>query len=387
MKKLFILLTFYTIQLQAQIRVNVLENNQKPEAILQIDNNPNQTPKGVLLPRIQLTDKYDFTPFETEPKTGLIVFNTLKSLDFQVGVYSWTGDMWELSSNNNIKEYIEQQVDTKFLGYTPKREVPSRLRVGNEFSISLVNGGTASAKLLKCITWEIPNIGSDFGPLLKNTYCIYNVSSSAGTESDLSTNLTWFDAFQFAKQQEGHLLTVTDDREWDFVKKNVLNQEVVGDAAVNKKSWLGSIRINDRYVGTVSAPSNNRDRMKFVWVTNENSVSIWTDPQRILQTHYEAGYPSIDMNTPLNISNTADNNNDITNYAAYITSTQVNSERQWRVMNSEGVNTKIRSYLNNNREVELSPTNIDNGNTDDFKSVNIIVEYTNFNESNLVNTP
>lgn len=387
MKKLFVLLTFVAIQTNAQIRVNVLENNQKQEAILQIDNNENEKSKGILFPRIQLTDKYDFTPFETEPKIGLIVFNTLKSLDFQIGVYSWTGDMWELSSNNNIKEYIEQQVNAKFLGYTPKRELPSRIERGNEYPLTLVNGGTASAKLLKCVNWEIPNIGSEFGPILKNTYCIYNVSSSAGTETDLSSNLTWFDAFQFAKQQEGHLLTITDDREWDFVKKSVLNRDVVNHNVVDKKTWLGLIRVNDQYVGTVNLPSNNRDRMKFVWITDEKSVSLWTDPLRVIQTQYEDGYPTIDINSPLNISNSENNNNDITNYAAYITSTQVNSERQWRVMNSEGINTKIHSYLQNNVETELAPTSLNNGNTDDFKSVSIIVEYTNFNEPNIVTAP
>lgn len=387
MKKLLVLLTFFAIQANAQVRVNVKENNEKSDAILQIDNNLNERPKGVLFPRIQLTDKYDYTPFESEPKKGLIVFNTLKSLDFQVGVYSWTGDMWELSSNNNIKEYIEQQIDTNFLGYQPKSELPLSIVVNTEYPLTLINGSTAFAKLIKCSKWEIPNIGSELGPLLKNTYCIYNISSTSGVETDLPTNLTWYDAFQFAKQQEGHLLTITDDREWDFVKKSLLNHEVVEHDVANKKSWLGHIRMNDRYVATANLPSNNRDRMKFVWVTGEKSISIWTDPTRVIQTHYEDGYPNIDVNSPLVFTNTFDNNNDITNYASYITSSSTNSDRKWRVINSEGINTKIRSYLVNNTEGELPQVNINNGNADDFKSVSIIVEYTNFNESNFLNTP
>lgn len=361
--------------LSAQIRINVPNNAEDQSAIVQI-NNSDQLRKGFTLPRVQLTDKKDFTPFETEPKVGLIVFNTLKSTELEIGVYSWTGTMWELSSNNKIKEYIQQDVDFDFLGYTPLYVRASTGNSRNKRSFVLEDGTKAYATLIKCEERTITDLTIEEGKRITNTYCLHSISGSETSDVPLSSNLTWYDAFLFAKEVNGHLLTVTDDSEWDFLKQTIFNENYMNHASASRNTWLGSIRMNDRHVATVNLPESNRDRMKFYWITNERSIPSWTD-NRGYQTQFDSGYPFVQANEVLNTSNSSLNNNDITNYAVYVTSKSTNPNRNWRTINSNGLNQKIRSYNSLTEMVEMPPITVNNGNTDDFKSVSIIVEYTN----------
>lgn len=363
--------------LYAQIRVNVPEDKVDEFAIFQL-NNTDRIKKGFTLPRVQLRDKTSFNILDSEPKIGLMVFNTLKGPDLPIGVHSWTGTMWELSSNNKIKEYIEQPIDKKFLGYSPSYERPTNNSVTTDKKqFETINGQTAHATFVKCVIRSIPDLTLvEDNKRITNTYCIYNISGAESADVPLAENFTWYDAFKFAQSEKGHLLTITDDSEWDFLKENIFNEQFLNHPVANKKTWLGSIRMNDQNVGTVNLPTSNRDRMKFYWITNEKSISSWMD-NRGYQTHYESGYPAIDVLSPLNVSNSALNNNDITNYAVYVTDKSTNPNRMWRTIDSSGVNQKIRSYNNGSTMVEMNPIAVNNDNTDDFKSVSVVVEYTN----------
>ncbi len=368
---IFLLLPIFTF---SQIRINVAPENTAESAILQIDNSKTQQ-KGILFPRLELIKKDDFSPFKELPVIGTMVFNTLRSDGLELGVYNWNGNEWELSSSNSIKEFIAQRVNEKTLGYVPFTEKPDSIVQGKNYMIQLAtpnNTAKAYASMINCSKWTEGN---------KNTYCIYNVSSSIGKDVPLNLNLTWLDAFNFAKARGGHLVTITEDSEWEFLKKTVLNKDYTNHSASDKASWIGLIRMNMRYTPFGVSTATNRDRMRFNWVTDEISVMNWNDQMsqgRRTQSHFEKGYPFIAFDEPVNTTNSGANNNDVTSYAVYIRSQQPSTERLWRVIKSNGVNEQDKTYLQDHAEYSF-PTSfsVPNGNRDAFQSMSIIVEYTN----------
>lgn len=348
MKKIFLLITIVSTQVYSQLRINVEDQNVNNSAIIQIDNDMNyQTPaKGFSLPQVKLDDKYKKTPFNSNLKEGMIVFNTNSTQNLKVGAYSWNGVEWIMYSNMHNKDFFTQKVNAKILGYTPFITKPSDVVEGTSVPFITVNNESVFGRLVACSERTVP--GTNGQNNLLNTYCIYDISSNANSSSDLSNNFTWIDAFNFAKARGGHLVTITDDSEWEFIKRNVLVNGANNDNTSQKISWLGSVRMAESFNvnGSTTLPVNKK--MKFKWITNEETVMNWSDENRINQSQFEAGYPKINL--------TSDDSN---NYAVYISSLQSNTNREWRTATTLGVN--------------------ESANTDNFKSVSVIVEYTNIN--------
>lgn len=350
MKKIYLGLLILSTQAYSQLRVNVKDQNVNNSAILQIDNDENyETPaKGFSLPQVHLEDKNKKAPFNNNLKEGMIVFNTNITQNLKLGTYSWNGTEWIMYSNMYNKDFFAQSVNAKILGYTPKSIKPSAITDGNVFTLTTQNGENVYGKLLKCVERTVPSTNSAENNRLLNTYCIYDISSSNGPSVDLAQNFTWADAYQFAKEREGHLVTITDDSEWDFIKRNVITGKSEEAYVTSKLSWIGSVRMPEVYnVNNDTSLAVNK-KMKFRWITNEETVMNWSDENRINQSQFEVGYPKIDAAA-----------NDPKNYAVYIAPLNSNANREWRTATTLGIN--------------------ENAATDNFKAVSVIVEYTNNN--------
>lgn len=350
MKKFYLLLIALGAQVYGQLRVNVEDQNVNNSAILQIDNDANYaTPaKGFSLPQVRLEDKYKKSPFNENLKEGMIVFNTNVTQNLKLGTYSWNGTEWVMYSNMHNKEFFAQSVNSKILGYTPKNTKPSTLTEGNIFTMRTQNGEDVYGKLVKCVERTVPSVNSTASNKLLNTYCIYDISSNNGSTIDLAQNFTWVDAYNFSKEREGHLVTITDDSEWDFIRRNIIVGNAEESIVTNKLSWIGSVRMQESYNANNSTSLAVNKKMKFKWITNEQTVMNWSDQNRINQSQFETGYPKISATT-----------NDSKNYAVYISPSNSNANREWRTATTVGVN--------------------ENATADNFKSVSVIVEYTNNN--------
>jgi hypothetical protein len=87
----------------------------------QLPDSDNVTSKtgGLLLPRVELKSKHDFslpnvTPAQWADHTGLLVYNVNQNLSLEKGIYQWDGNMWKILGKINetkgcaIKKVIYQ---------------------------------------------------------------------------------------------------------------------------------------------------------------------------------------------------------------------------------------------------------------------------------------
>jgi hypothetical protein len=95
--RIIILLAFFLCtNVFSQVGINT--TNPEPSSILDI----NSTNKGVLIPRVEITNLYDSSSPVYNPAHGLMVFNTLNLPGQEEGFYYWNGSRWAKVGSQNL---------------------------------------------------------------------------------------------------------------------------------------------------------------------------------------------------------------------------------------------------------------------------------------------
>ncbi|MCS6981220.1 MAG: hypothetical protein NZM65_03385, partial [Flavobacteriales bacterium] len=145
MKKIFLFLAlyiFFSSRSVAQgVGVNTDGSNPDPSAILDVK----ATDKGLLVPRVHLTDVTSQSPI-TSPATGLLVYNTNPSVTGGngVGFYVWLGSSWSRLDMSNSGDWrltgnAGTSPATHFLGTIDAQDLV--FRTNNAERMRILSGG------------------------------------------------------------------------------------------------------------------------------------------------------------------------------------------------------------------------------------------------------
>lgn len=125
MKKYFLILFLFGLSLSGYAQVGI--GVKKPAVSAMLDVHSPNGDRGVILPKIELTDKDSFSPISgngNDPyNKGLVVFNMTESAikGLTSGYYYWTGTQWASFSNGtDISTIIETLVSTGAVFYGVK---------------------------------------------------------------------------------------------------------------------------------------------------------------------------------------------------------------------------------------------------------------------------
>jgi hypothetical protein len=251
-----ILMILYIGLTNAQVYINVEEENEESSAILQID----AENKGITFPHVFLTSISSYAPIEQIPAEGLIVYNPNLTKEIQPGYYYWKSTPtphWERLGGVNDKGTIIQNIDIEFLGYNPTGNGSS---APSTFS---VNG--ASATKQRCVKWNVADGGND------HTYCSYTINNGRNFN----------DTFQAIKNINGYMVTIVSKKEWDFVMNNVINDgKGLGGTNLNQAIWLGYVKF--------ATPGNLTH--KYHWITNESWENNWSNNATV-QHNFDTDQP------------------------------------------------------------------------------------------------
>jgi hypothetical protein len=243
--------------LHAQVYINVDETDQASAAILQAD----AEDKGVAFPHVYLENTTSALPITGSPAEGLIVYNPNLTSNIEPGYYYWTNSPsphWERIGGIKENGTIIQNIDREFLGYNP---TGMGANAPTTFSIS-----TGTATKQRCVKWEINEGGNG------HVYCAYTANVNTNFET----------TFNAIKNLNGYMVTIVSQKEWDFVLKNVIqNQLNLGGSLLNQGIWLGYLRF--------TTPGNNTP--KYQWITNESWENNWSN-NPTTQHNFTTGQPT-----------------------------------------------------------------------------------------------
>lgn len=142
--------------------------------------------------------------------------------------------------------------NSTILGYDPQPVANRQQPPG-----SVSGGGTATE--LGCKKWATNN----------HTYCAYQLSQA----------VTWFNAFNFAKQMGGYLVTMPSDAERMWVNTNIVASGTGYDLANN--IWIGFNKIKR---------PGNPDQLQ--WITGEEFRINWSTNPATTENWFSPGEPN-----------------------------------------------------------------------------------------------
>lgn len=96
MRIIILLAILLNTNMFSQVGINT--SNPEPSSILDI----NSTDKGILIPRVEITDLYDSSSPILNPAHGLMVFNTHNLPGQEEGFYYWNGSRWAKVGSQNL---------------------------------------------------------------------------------------------------------------------------------------------------------------------------------------------------------------------------------------------------------------------------------------------
>lgn len=222
-------------------------NTSNPQGILDINSN-NQ---GVVFPNVMLTDASIeapvINPNGTNLAIGTIVYNTNTAgttpNNVSPGYYYWNGTRWQSFSQISISNTsISTLIDPNILGYIPSYTATASTSAPP--SLSIGSG-----------TYNLINTGVN--PITGHTYACY-----AAPAVTTANNISWFDAYNAAKNMGGYLATFTTDAEWQYVETNLLSAPIFDTT----RAWIGMCKFS-WFAGGALTPDPT---MK--WITGEQPL-------------------------------------------------------------------------------------------------------------------
>ncbi|WP_374461440.1 C-type lectin domain-containing protein [Chryseobacterium taeanense] len=197
-------------------------NTKTPYATLDIKaKSPGTNPEGLLIPKLSGTDIQN-GPYGSN-QTGTLVYatavpsapNTVTAEITEPGFYYFNGTKWKKINSSGSTISYTTIADPNILGYVPSTtatasvDAPATLTVG---SATATRQGTGS-----------------FGG---HTYASYSTNAT----------VTWYQAYNAAKNMGGYLAVFTSDAEWQYVETNLLTPFTIfntngGHIGMARFSW------------------------------------------------------------------------------------------------------------------------------------------------------
>lgn len=232
---LFSIITF------AQVGINT----KNPYATLDIKaKSPGTNPEGLLIPKLSGTDIQN-GPYGSN-QTGTLVYatavpsapNTVTAEITEAGFYYFNGTKWKKINSSGSTISYTTTADPNILGYVPSTtatasvDAPATLTVG---SATATRQGTGS-----------------FGG---HTYASYSTNAT----------VTWYQAYNAAKNMGGYLAVFTSDAEWQYVETNLLTPYTIfntngGHIGMARFSWgAGAGLVPDPEMKWITGEQPNHD--------------------------------------------------------------------------------------------------------------------------------
>ncbi|APD05675.1 hypothetical protein UJ101_00122 [Flavobacteriaceae bacterium UJ101] len=242
-KRVFVVITTVVMctYLIAQVGIGVNGSSMSPSAVLEIVSQTKN--QGVLFPKLTTAEILAIT----NPAQGLLVYNKESHC-----IYMHNGTTWLSSCGIAPNSSAVDQISYNALGYVSNGSASSAAE-----NLTIPNTSITAEKKA-CYNNTINN----------HDYCAYQ----------LSTGVTWQDAFNLGKELKGYLVTITSDAEWSFIKSSVIGGSATFD--LDNNIWIGYNR--------VSYPGNDAE---FMWITDEKSLINWSNNSST-QNNFNAGEPN-----------------------------------------------------------------------------------------------
>ncbi|WP_148285354.1 hypothetical protein [Flavobacterium sp. B17] len=227
----------FSMTVFAQVGINTIS----PKATLEIKakTTDGSKPEGIIVPRLT-ADQIQLGTYGSNQIGNLIYAlsaatapNTVTAEITEPGFYYFNGTKWKKINSSGSTISYTTTADPNILGYVPSTtatasvDAPATLTVGS---------ATATRR----------GIGSFGG----HTYVTYSAS----------TAVTWYQAYNAAKNMGGYLAAFTSDAEWQYVETNLLTAYSIFDT---NGAWIGMVKFS-WFAGTALTPD---PEMK--WITGE----------------------------------------------------------------------------------------------------------------------
>lgn len=239
-------LIFLAIQSLAFSQIGIA--NTSPNATLDIKaiKADGSTSEGMMIPRLTGDQIKNAGNQYTGAQTGTMVYVTsvpsatdTKTADITVpGCYYFNGSIWKSmgkSVNTTVISY-STTVDPNILGY-----IPSKTATAASAPQTVSAGGHTYTKVAALS---------------------YSSNGHSYTAYSGSTALSWFDAYNAAKNMGGYLATFASDAEWQYVEQNLLNSSVFN----TQKAWIGFVKFSWN-AGAALTPDPEEK-----WITGEQPI-------------------------------------------------------------------------------------------------------------------
>ncbi len=171
LKKVLLSLFIITGSIGGFAQVGINTNSPDASSALDIT----ATDKGLLIPRVTLTNDLTNSNPVTSPATGLLVFNT--GSNQPVGLYYWDGSQWVVSSESNTYWKILGNTSTNptnnFVGTTDNQDLAFRTNNSERMRV-MANGQVV-------IGQNAPNNGTDLFSAVSNATFTWALSGYGNT--------------------------------------------------------------------------------------------------------------------------------------------------------------------------------------------------------------
>ncbi|MEA1849116.1 MULTISPECIES: hypothetical protein [Chryseobacterium] len=231
--------SLFSLTIFAQVGIN----NNTPKATLDItaQTTNGSKPEGLLIPRLTGDQiKAGDAQYGTA-QAGTIVFatsaasptTTKTSKITEAGFYYFTGSVWERISSTASTVSYTTVVDPNILGYVPSTTATASV----DAPATLAVGATTATRR---------SIGTYGG----HTYAAYSTSGA----------VTWYQAYNAAKNMGGYLATFASDAEWQYVETNLLTPFAIFNT---NGTWIGMAKFS-WFAGAAMTPDP-----EIKWITGE----------------------------------------------------------------------------------------------------------------------
>ncbi len=246
MKKKLLMIATITASVAMYSQVGI--NNQNPKATLDVTakNTNGTSPEGVIAPRLTGDQILSADSKYTSAQVGVIVYATstptsssAKTVNITApGYYYFDGNVWNGmgAQSTTTTLSVSSVIDPNILGYVPSTTATA---ANNAPATLTVNGITCTR------TGTTTYNG--------HSYAAYSASASG---------ISWYNAYNAAKNMGGYLATFTNDAEWQHVETDLLNV-----AAFNTQyAWIGFAKFS-WFAGTALTPDPEEK-----WITGEQPL-------------------------------------------------------------------------------------------------------------------
>lgn len=244
-----LLLTGLSLILGLQANAQVGINTEAPKATLDVKakNTNGTSPEGVIAPRLTGNQLVSANNVYNSNHVGMIVYvnsvpttTSAKTINVTAaGYYYFDGTVWNGmgAQSTTTTLSVSSIIDPNILGY-----VPSTTANATSNSPLTITLGTNVISRVATMSYN------------GHSYAAYSTSENG---------LTWYSAYNMAKDMGGYLATFTTDAEWQAVETSLLTAHSIFDT---QSAWIGFAKFS-WFAGAALTPDPEEK-----WITGEQPL-------------------------------------------------------------------------------------------------------------------